>query len=155
MRNVDGPVRVLGQEAVLPHFGALVVRQGAAELNRYRPQCAREGVPHRGRVFGLQWHQQRKSRGPFDQRAERRRIRMADEQVALPMPWYRAICHFGWPLVDADQILNRPRRPPYLARPTKPMSAAQIPGQFPLERARRQRIEIRVDVSCEIRLAEA
>ena len=49
MRKVDGHFRLLGQEAVLPHFGALVVRQGAAELNRHRPQFAREGLPHRGR----------------------------------------------------------------------------------------------------------
>ena len=70
---------------------------------------------------------------------------MAHEQVTLPMPRHCAIGDLRWSFIDADQVLNGPRREPHLARPTKPMAAAQIADQFPLERATGQHIEIRVD----------
>ena len=51
MRNVDRHLCVLGKEAVLPHFGPLVVGEGTTQLSRQRPQLAREGPTHRGRVL--------------------------------------------------------------------------------------------------------
>ena len=91
MRKIDPHLRLLGEEAVLTHFGSLVVREGAAELSRQGPQFAREGLPHRGRVLGLQRHQHGKPCRPLHQCAKRRGIRMAHEQVPLPMPRHRAI----------------------------------------------------------------
>ena len=107
MGKIDPHLGLLGEEAMLTHFGSLVVGEGATKLSRQRPQFAREGLPHRGRVLGLQRHQQGKPRGPLHQGPKCRGIGMAHEQVALPMSWYSAIHNFGWPLVDTDEVLNR------------------------------------------------
>ena len=145
MRKIHPHLRLYREEAVLAHFRPLVVRERAAERGRQGPQFAREGLPHGGRILGFQRHQQGNPRRPLHQGTERRGIRMAHEQVPLPMPRHRAIRHLRWPLVDADQVLNRPRRQPHLAGPTKPMPTAEIADQFPLERASGPHIEIRVD----------
>ena len=145
MRKIHPHLRLFRKETVLAHFWPLVVREGAAELGRQGPQFAREGLPHGGRILGFQRHQHGKPRRPLHQGAERRGIRMAHEQVPLPMPRHRTIRHLRGPLVDADQVLNGPRRQPHLAGPTKPMPTAESADQFPLERAAGQHIEIRVD----------
>jgi len=44
MRKVDPHLRLFREEAVLTHFGSLVVREGAAELNRQCPQFARMSI---------------------------------------------------------------------------------------------------------------
>jgi len=44
MRKVDPHLRLFREEAVLTHFGFLVVREGAAELNRLCPQFARMSI---------------------------------------------------------------------------------------------------------------
>ena len=70
---------------------------------------------------------------------------MADQQVALPMPWHGAIRHLLGPFVDANQVLDRPRRSPHFVRPTEPVPATQIAGEFPLQHPAGQHIEIGID----------
>ena len=70
---------------------------------------------------------------------------MPHEQVSLPMPRHRAVRHFGRPLINADQILNGPRRQTNLVWPTKAMAAAKIPGEVPLQGAAGQHIQIGID----------
>ena len=102
MRKIDPHLGLFREEAVLAHFRHLVVRERAAELGRQRPQFAREGLPHRGRILGFQRHQHGKPCRPLHQRAQRRGIGVAYKQVPLTMPQHRAIRYLGWPLVDAD-----------------------------------------------------
>jgi hypothetical protein len=61
------------------------------------------------------------------------------------MPRHRAVRHLGRPLVNADQILNGPRRQADLVRPTKAMAAAKVPGEFPLQGSAGQHIQIGID----------
>ena len=145
MSKVHAHLRLFREETMLPHFRPLVVGERATQLSRQRPQFAREGLPHRGRVLGFQGYQHSKSRGPLHQRAERRGIGMADQQVALPMPRHRASGNFFGPFVNTDQILNGPRREANLVWSTKAVSAEKIPGEFPLQGAARQHIEIGID----------
>ena len=70
---------------------------------------------------------------------------MAHEQVSLPMSRHPAVCHLGRPLINTDQILNGPRRQTDLVRPTKAMAATEIPGEFPLQGAAGQHIQIGID----------
>ena len=107
MVNVDGQNRLasglLGEEPMLPHFRPLVVGERAAELGLEGPQCTREGLPHHGRVLGLQGAYQGKPDGPPPHRAERGRIGMPTKQVPLPMSRHRAIR----PLMSRSSMLTR------------------------------------------------
>jgi hypothetical protein len=145
MSEVHAHLRVFREETMLPHFRPLVVGEGPPQLSRQRPQFAPEGLPHRGRILGSQGCQHSKSRGPLHQGAERRGIGMADQQVALPMPRHRARGNLLGPFVNTDQILNGPRRQADLVRSTKAVAAAKIPGEFPLQGAAGQHIEIGID----------
>lgn len=145
MGKVDLHLGLFGKEAVLPHFLALVIREGAAELGRQRPHFPGEGPPHGGRVFGRQRHQQRKPGGAFHQRPERRRVRLADQQVALPMAGHRAIGHLGRPFVNAHDVLDGARRAADLAGTTTAVTASQIAGEFAFQRPAGQPLHIRVD----------
>ena len=145
MGEVDLHLGLFGEQPMFPHLLPLVVREGAAELGRQRPDFPREGPPHRGCVFGRQGDQQCKSGGAFHQRAERRRVRMANQQVALPMAGHRAIRHLGRPLVDAHKVLNGPRREAELAGTARAVPSAQIAGEFALQRSAGQHIQIGVD----------
>jgi len=145
MGTIDPHLGLFGEEPMLPYFGPLVVGEGPTQLSRQRPQFAREGPTHRGHVLRLQWHQHGKPCRPFHQGTERGRIGMAHEQVSLPMPRHRAVRHLGRPLVNADQILNGPRRQTGIVRPTKAMAAAKIPGEFPLQGSAGQHIQIGID----------
>lgn len=49
--KIHAHLRLVCEEAVLRRFRTLVVREGAAELGRERPQFAREGLPDSGRVL--------------------------------------------------------------------------------------------------------
>ena len=108
MGKVHAHLRLFREEAVLPHFRSLVVRQGAAELGWQGPQVACEGLSHGGRILRCERHQQGKPRRALYQGAERGGIGMADQQVPLPMPRYGAIRHLVGPFVDADEVLNGP-----------------------------------------------
>ena len=145
MCEVDLNLRLLREETVLAHLLALVVGERAAQLGGQRTQFAREGLPHRGRIPRLQRHQQRKARGPLHQGPKRRRIGMAHEQVPLPVPRHGPIRHRGRPLVDAEEVLDRPRLEPHLVGPTKPVPLAQGPDELPFKRPPRQDVEIGVD----------
>ncbi len=140
MGEVDLHFCLFREQSMLAHFLTLVVREGAPELGGQRPHFPRESPPHGGRVLSLQRHQQRKSGGAFHQRPERRRVGMAHEQVALPMARYRAIGDLSRPLVNAHNVLNRPRRAADLVGPTEAVAAPQIAGQLVLERTARQHI---------------
>jgi hypothetical protein len=124
------------------HFRPLVVGERATELGREGPQFTREGLPPRGRVRGLQGDQHGQPGGPLHQRAARGRIGRAHEQVARPMSRHRAIRHRVRPRVNADQSLTRPRRQADFVRPTKAMAATEIPGEFPLQGAAGQHLQI-------------
>jgi hypothetical protein len=145
MGKVDVHLRLLGEEPVLAHFLPLVVGEGAAELSGQRPPFAGKGPPHGHRVLRLQRHQHREPGGAFHPGAQGRGVRMAHQQVALPMPGHGAIRHLRGTLVNADHVLNRPRRAAHLAGPTKPVPAAELAGQLPLEGAAGQHIEIGIN----------
>ena len=70
---------------------------------------------------------------------------MAHEQVPLPVPRHGPIRHRGRPLVDAEEVLDRPRLEPHLVGPTKPVPLAQGPDELPFKRPPRQDVEIGVD----------
>ena len=91
MNEIDPHFGVFREEAMLAHFWPLVVREGATELGGQRSQFTCKGLPHGGGILGLQRDQHDKPGGPLHQRAERRGIGMAHEQVSLPMPWHRAV----------------------------------------------------------------
>ena len=143
--KVHAHLRLFRKETMLPHCRPLVVGEGPPQLSRQRPQFAREGLPHRGRILGFQGYQHSKSRGPLHQCAERRGIGMADQQVALPMSRHRARSNFFGSFVNADQILNRPRRQTDLVWSTKAMAATEIPSEFPLQGSARQHVQIGID----------
>jgi hypothetical protein len=145
MGKVDLHLRLLREESMFAHVLALVIREGAAGLGGQRPHFTGEGPPHGGRVFSRQRYQQRKSGGALDQRPQRRRVGMADEQVPLPMARHRAIHDLGRPFVDTNDVLDRARGAAELAGTTKTVAPSQIPGQLALERAARQHIQIGVD----------
>ena len=84
--KVDAHLRLFREEAVLSHFGALIVGERAAELGRERPQFSCKGLPDGGGVLGFQRDQQRKPCRPFHQDAERGRVGMAHEQVPSQCP---------------------------------------------------------------------
>jgi hypothetical protein len=67
---------------------------------------------------------------------------MVHKQIPLPMPRHRTICHFAWPLVDTDQVLNGPRRRPHLARTTKAVPTVENRTNSRLNAPRGQHIEI-------------
>lgn len=145
MGKVDPHLGLFGEQPMLPHLLPLVVGEGAAELSGQRPHFPDEGPPHGGRVFGRQGDQQRKPGSAFHQRPERRRVRMANQQVALPMAGHRAIGHLGWPFVNAHDVLDGARREANLAGTTRAVTPSQIAGEFTFKRPAGQHIQIRVD----------
>ena len=98
MGTVHAHLRLLREETMFAHFWPLIVREGATQLRRQRPQFARESLPHRGRVLRLQGDQHGKPGGPLHQGPKRRGIGMADQQVALPVPRHRTVRHLLRPL---------------------------------------------------------
>ena len=61
------------------------------------------------------------------------------------MPRDRPSRDLGRALLDADDVLDRPRDEPHLVGPAKPVPLAQVPGELPFERAPREDVEIGVD----------
>lgn len=65
MGKVHAHLRLFREETMFAHFWPLIVREGATQLRRQRPEFARESLPHCGRVLRLQRYQYGKSCGPL------------------------------------------------------------------------------------------
>jgi hypothetical protein len=136
MRKVDRHLCLGGKAPMIAHLLSLVIREGPAELGRQGPDGPDKGLPHRGCMLGLEWDQQSKPRCAFDEGAQRRCISMADEQVAFPMPRHGARSHFGWPVINADHLLDGAGREPDLAGPPKAVPPPKSPSEGALEGVR-------------------
>lgn len=53
--NVEFHRGLFGEETVVPHFLALIVRERATELRGPRPDFTREAASHGIRILGGQW----------------------------------------------------------------------------------------------------
>lgn len=133
MGKVDRHLGLFGKQPMFSHLLPLVIRERAAKLGGQGPDLPREGPSHGRGILGRERHQQRKSGGPFHERPKRRRVRMADKQVALPMAGHGASGDLGWPFVDADDVLDGARREADLAGPPKAMASPEVPGEGTLE----------------------
>jgi len=118
-RSLPGRVRLaeehrhaqhLGDLAVQRHFLALIPGQRPAQLRgqwrQGRYQCVADrlgGVPAPGQV-----DQDGEPAGPVDQRADRRPVAGAGDQVALPVPGFAAVGGRGGPLADHRHAGQRP-----------------------------------------------
>ena len=54
MRKVDRHLCLGGKAPMVAHLLSLVIRERPAELRRQGPDSPGKGLPHRGRMLGLQ-----------------------------------------------------------------------------------------------------
>ena len=105
--EVDRDARVLGQPGVLRHFASLVVGHGEPLLRINPIQDRPEGRDRRLGRSVRHLDERYEERGPLDQRADRRGIASALDQVAFPVAGNEAFVDLGRALVNADHIGDR------------------------------------------------
>ena len=100
----DVHVELGAQRLVQRHLRALVIRHRLSQARRDAFEAALEAFEDIGSAATVELDEHHIAAGAFDQRAHRRAVHRAFDEVTLPMPGHDAGGHLGWAQVDGSHV---------------------------------------------------